>query len=161
MDILENLRKHPVCTKAVVRQCATKQTLPKILKNSHENICARFAFYYCSLHKKCSFPLRICSVNVTKSAGIGSGIFLWIFQNFKDIFTEHLQETASVLSLTVICLANVSFLYVARYIFPWSSRLYRNTIFHPVPVVWFIISSVKIEIIRYSPIIPKPLSFGV
>ena len=64
-------------------------------------------------------------------------------------------------SLTLIFLANVSLLYVARYIFPWSGRFHRNTIFHPMPVVWFIISSVKIEIIRYSPIIPKPLPFGI
>ena len=64
-------------------------------------------------------------------------------------------------SLTLIFLANVSLLYVARYIFPWSGRFHRNTIFHPMPVVWFITSSVKIEIIRYSPIIPKPLSFSI
>ena len=60
--------------KTVIWRCSVEKVFLEISQNSHENSCARN-----------SFLIKLQSVS-------GTGVFLWILQNFwKHFFTEHLR----------------------------------------------------------------------
>ena len=71
-----------------LRRCSIEKMFLNILQNSQENTCARVSFL---------IKLETSGLQLYWKRDSGTGIFLWILQNFWEqlFFTEHLWTTVS------------------------------------------------------------------
>ena len=63
------------CIEAVVHRCSVKKMFLEISQNSHENTCARVSFL---------IKLQAWSLQLYFKKDSGTGVFLWVWQNFQE-----------------------------------------------------------------------------